>query len=101
MVSDNEFTGTFFFDPSDKIYKGHFPGNPVVPGSLLINGFNTIIRNNFSDNGTLLAANFRFRKFLKPGRYSFSVIPLKSAYKCVLFLDGKTMVTGEIKKVAT
>ena len=24
-----------FFDPADSIYADHFPGNPVVPGSLI------------------------------------------------------------------
>ncbi|MBU4420644.1 MAG: hypothetical protein KKH84_06520, partial [Proteobacteria bacterium] len=31
--------GTFYFDPSDRIYAEHFPGNPVVPGSLIIHAF--------------------------------------------------------------
>ena len=29
------YSGTFVFDPRDPVFDEHFPGNPVVPGSLI------------------------------------------------------------------
>ena len=31
--------GIFHFDPDDPIYRDHFPGYPVVPGSLVVQAF--------------------------------------------------------------
>jgi len=33
-----------FFNPADKIYKEHFKGAPVVPGSLIIESFYKLIK---------------------------------------------------------
>lgn len=36
VVSDVEWQGCITFNPSHRIFKGHFPGQPVVPGACLI-----------------------------------------------------------------
>ena len=32
LVAGERVTATFYVDPSRDIFKGHFPGNPVLPG---------------------------------------------------------------------
>lgn len=96
MSAGKNISGSFFFDPTDKIYLEHFPGSPVVPGSLVIDAFvkalikNNIILENYTIN------NFRFRKFIPPGEYTFHITKAASIFSCKLFSGEKTAVTGEI-----
>jgi 3-hydroxyacyl-[acyl-carrier-protein] dehydratase len=88
--------GEFFFDPEDLIYPDHFPGNPVVPGSLIIEAFMRIVMSVVESGGKLWAVeNFRFRQFIPPGRYAFRVTGKSDgAMQCVLYDDGRKVVTG-------
>jgi 3-hydroxymyristoyl/3-hydroxydecanoyl-(acyl carrier protein) dehydratase len=38
-IDKDTWEGNFFFDPDDGIYRTHFPGYPVVPGSLIVHAF--------------------------------------------------------------
>jgi 3-hydroxyacyl-[acyl-carrier-protein] dehydratase len=35
-LDDDHIVGTYRFDPNADFYRGHFPGNPVTPGVILI-----------------------------------------------------------------
>ena len=96
MSEAKNISGTFLFDPTDKIYLEHFPGSPVVPGSLIIDAFvKTLIKQNIiMKNYTI--SNFRFRKFIPPGDYTFIITEASSVFSCKLFNGKKTAVTGEI-----
>ncbi len=92
-------TGEFFFDPMDRIYKDHFPGNPVVPGSVIINAFSMAINKHFGGNPDMSLSQvnkFRFKKFTPPGLYDYSLSKEKSSVKCTLFNEGKAVATGVI-----
>lgn len=89
-------SGVFVFDPSDPVYQVHFPGNPVVPGSLIIRAFTeTLERSGIPVDGSGIQ-KFRFRTFLNPGEYSYQIIKGENGYKCTLFDGEKKVATGEI-----
>ena len=87
---------TLFFDGDDPLYQDHFPGNPVVPGTLVVEGFLEYLK---AQGYTPLAiSNFRFRVFISPGRYHAEVRVDKQKASCILFNgDGKRAVTGHVE----
>lgn len=93
-----KFKGEFFFDPEDKIYKDHFPGNPIVPGSLIIYAFlkkvGEIKNHPFHE---ISIENFRFRIFIRPGIYDYEITETDKILKCILFSENKKAATGIIK----
>jgi len=89
--------GTFYFDPSDRIYADHFPGNPVVPGSLIINAFLKALKKEGCNKGYTIE-NFRFKEFVSPGEYSFNIEIDQNKIKCGLFRKSSAVVTGVITK---
>ncbi len=97
-----EIKGTYIFDPSDMIYNDHFPGNPVVPGSVIVNAFLDAGKESGVCDGKYTIENFRFRGFVIPGVHAFSIQYISDQMKCRLFeteLDtSKALVTGVIRK---
>lgn len=85
-------TGHFYFDPEDKIYLEHFPGNPVVPGTLIIKAFMDLI-----DESNLMIENFTYKKFLRPGRCSYLMEKKDNSYNCKIYDGKKTIAKGFIK----
>jgi 3-hydroxyacyl-[acyl-carrier-protein] dehydratase len=94
--------GTFYFDPSDRIYAEHFPGHPVVPGSLIIRAFLKALKEDGINEEIYVIENFRFKEFISPGEYHFDIEICKDQMKCGLFRSSsdeiKPIVTGIITK---
>jgi 3-hydroxyacyl-[acyl-carrier-protein] dehydratase len=92
--------GEFYFDPDDPIYADHFPGRPVVPGSLIVEAFMTAVRPFLKEPWCIiLVENFRFRHFISPGRYAFCVTSkTDGSLQCVLYDDGRTVAAGLLSK---
>ena len=89
--------GIFYFDPADRIYADHFPGKPVVPGSLIVYAFLEAGKKvGFAANHYTIE-NFRFREFVLPGEYPFSIQLQSDRLKCRLYQEDKTLVTGILK----
>ena len=93
--------GTFYFDPDDPIYREHFPGNPVVPGSLIIQGFLTTAGKWLEKEPSLQIKNFRFKRFIAPGRYGYEIEKTAAtgqtpALKCSLLQGKQIVATGVI-----
>ncbi len=91
-----KISGIFFFDPSDAIYKDHFPGNPVVPGSLIISAFVDVLKNKKDIKKSYSIRNFRFKSFIAPGEYQYEIHCGRAASKCRLFKNDAVAVTGEV-----
>ena len=85
---------TLTFDGNDPLYEDHFPGNPVVPGSLVVEAFLNLLQ----ERGVtpLSVRNFRFRQFIAPGSYPCKVVLAEAKASCTLFHGESWAVTGEV-----
>lgn len=97
QTNKNHLYGLINFDHNDKIYNDHFPGNPIVPGSIIVNSFITILKKHKLINGNYVISNFKFISFIKPGEYDFSIEYNDNIYKCKLKKNKNIMVKGAIK----
>lgn len=89
--------GHFYFDPQDPIYAEHFPGHPVVPGSLIISAFVQAAEGIKHTEDEWNISNFRFKRFVPPGRYPFQIVPKSDGrLACTLFQDQYEAVTGTL-----
>ena len=95
MSPDNANHGTrrgvLFFDPGDRIYADHFPGQPVVPGSLIIHAFTLAAQALEFAEGVSSIEKFRFRKFISPGEYPYQIELSGHQLRCTLY-DGLSIV---------
>jgi len=90
--------GEFYFSPDDGIYGDHFPGYPVVPGSLIVHAFLQAATGIGIKERFRSLENFRFREFLTPGRYSFRMEGHEDGLRCLIYRGAKKLVTGVLGK---
>jgi 3-hydroxyacyl-[acyl-carrier-protein] dehydratase len=83
--------GVLFFDPGDRIYADHFPGHPVVPGSLIIHAFMLAAHALKFAEAACSIEKFRFRKFISPGEYPYQIETSGHQLRCTLY-DGTSIV---------
>jgi 3-hydroxyacyl-[acyl-carrier-protein] dehydratase len=92
-----EWKSRVFFDPEDRIYADHFPGHPVVPGSMIVHAFLLAAEKQANEGSPCAIENFRFRKFISPGEYDCHIAITESGLRCTLY-DGSTVAaTGVLK----
>ncbi len=93
--------GFWEFDCKDMIYAGHFPGKPVVPGSLVIGQFISEAKELGYFKKKYRVKRFKFKKFIEPGVYQFNMKINCESIACRLFVkaeaDVKPLVTGTIE----
>lgn len=91
------YSGTFVFDPRDPVFAEHFPGNPVVPGSLIVQAFLEAVRE-FAISGVYRRVErFRFRRFIQPGQYAFLLEQADDGcLNCTLKEGRVTVATGRL-----
>ncbi len=89
--------GTFYFDPEDGIYGDHFPGRPVVPGSLIVQAFLEAGKAAGNGPGPWVVENFRFRAFIAPGSYAYRLEPGEEGLRCLLYHEGQAAVSGFLR----
>lgn len=90
--------GIFHFNPEDDIYREHFPGYPVVPGSLIVHAFMKAAAKIGFSSESLTIENFQFREFLRPGSHRFRVELKKNKLHCSIMQGDKKMATGILSK---
>ena len=61
-ISGQEWLVNVQLNPTHPVYEGHFPGNPVAPGVMLVNMIKDVIET--EKNTTLVLKNARNIKFL-------------------------------------
>jgi len=97
---DSVLRGVFYFDPADPIYADHFPGFPVVPGSLVISAFLKAGQAAVPGIRPEKLQDFKFRTFLPPGEYEYRLESRGDRLQCLLFQPGTDgrhpLVTGTI-----
>ncbi|MGO9136437.1 MAG: hypothetical protein ACLP9S_11815 [Syntrophales bacterium] len=95
---NNPWEGIFYFHPEDGIYQDHFPGHPVVPGSVIVHAFLEAAAVAGFLPDFLAIENFRFREFLPPGHYAFRIELDEDKLKCLIYRGEKKLVTGVLKR---
>ena len=89
--------GVFFFDPQDPIYAGHFPGHPVVPGSVILQAF-VVAGGGLQDAAPRWCVeNFRFRRFISPGEYAYRIEVVGRRLRCSLWDEASIVATGTLQ----
>ncbi|WP_139296861.1 hotdog family protein [Halodesulfovibrio marinisediminis] len=88
-------TGTFTFPADESALKDHFPDSPIIPGTLIIHSFVSVLRENMP-NAVLSVSKFRFKSFVTPDTYAYSIEPRPFGFTCTLFKDEVKAVTGRI-----
>lgn len=89
--------GVFYFDPADPIYVDHFPGHPVVPGSLIVWAFTQAMEKTGHATDRIGIEPFRFKRFISPGSYPYRIEETESGLKCSLFHNDQTVAQGTIR----
>ncbi len=90
--------GVFYFDPDDGIYRDHFPGYSVVPGSLIAHAFFQAAEAAGITEKIFTIENFRFREFLPPGRYPFRIERKGDYLNCLIYQGDRKLVTGVLRR---
>ena len=93
-TDDDTWEGVFYFSPDDGIYWDHFPGYPVVPGSLIVQAFLQAAEEAGMQEKCRAVRNFRFREFLTPGHHSFRMERKENGLNCLIYRGVKKLVTG-------
>ncbi len=97
-ISGDAWEGVFYFDPKDDIYREHFPGYPVVPGSVIVHAFLQAVQESGILEDYLTLESFRFREFLSPGHHTFRIDRQEDRLNCLIYRDSKKLVTGVLRR---
>lgn len=69
QVNDNEYIANIHFNNKHEIFKGHFPGKPIVPGVCMIQIVKEIVSSAFDLNLTLKSSrNIKFTALIDPNK---------------------------------
>ncbi len=110
-LTENGIVGYYTVDEKLPIFKGHFPGNPIMPGVLLVEMIAQVggvlvyhlMNKQFVNPITLLTdiKDARFKEIVRPGD-KLKIIAAAKPLKAGLYLiDGKVMKDGKLAAKAT
>ena len=91
----------FHFDASDPLFEDHFPGRPVIPGSLVLDCFQKAIRDRLmsQEKPFLVLAGIRNARFIRFGRPGWVEVEIshmgvddgRIIFSCLARQDGQTL----------
>jgi 3-hydroxyacyl-[acyl-carrier-protein] dehydratase len=102
-LTDTKIRAIKNISPDEPFFKGHYPGNPIMPGVLICESiFQTAaillssIFGGASDNVPVLTriSNAKFKKIVKPGSVLEMETELVEKVSNAFFLKGKASVEG-------
>ena len=92
-TKNTHFAGEFRIAADHPALAGHFPGNPLVPGVVLLDHAQALIANEARVNGI---SRVKFTGFVRPGETVRVVTTRRTrglAFRCEV--DGRAVVQGE------
>ena len=108
-LQETQVVAEKIFKIEDPIFLDHFPGSPIVPGSLLLEGMAqscgwwiTWKNSGRSKSALLMAEGLQFRHFVRPGeiiRYEAKVLLSgegRTRFQARAFVDSKMVAKGEL-----
>jgi 3-hydroxyacyl-[acyl-carrier-protein] dehydratase len=96
LVSQAPLRLTVSFDRTDACFNEHFPGNPVVPGSLIAGLCMKVIADHRGRREPLRIRRFSFSRFASPGTYTLGIEEQDGTYLCTLRCDDTIFAQGRI-----
>lgn len=97
LINASPLEFSLSFSPQDNCFQGHFPGNPVVPGSLILGLCLQAVLQFYAPQQRLQVKKFSFLKFVRPQTYTLSIVSQKNIFSCVLAQDGLFFARGVIE----
>jgi 3-hydroxyacyl-[acyl-carrier-protein] dehydratase len=88
--------GILLFDPDDPIYADHFPGAPVVPGTMILSGLRRAVARSTGGPPPTRVIRFRFRRFVGAGSYRYTLEAASEGIFCRLWDGSDLVAAGEL-----
>lgn len=82
--------------PDHACFHGHFPGDPVVPGTLILALCLDAVRSRFGLAGHLTVRRFSFARFAAPGAYELCIEDRGGEFACTLNQGETVFARGRI-----
>jgi 3-hydroxyacyl-[acyl-carrier-protein] dehydratase len=83
-------------NPLHRIFNGHFPGNPVVPGVCQIQMIREIVEKGWGKSGRLVSAdNVKFLSMITPGEHPVLQVECRVREKEQGYLDIQATIVDE------
>ena len=84
------------FDAGHACFNGHFPGDPVVPGTLVVGLCLEAVRSRLGHAGPLTVRRFSFARFAAPGAYELRIEDRGGEFACTLNQGDTVFARGRI-----
>ena len=103
LAGEGEATGAYHVRGDEEFLKGHFPGNPVVPGVMLCEMIaqtaGILVKDELQKGRTPLFVGIegvRFRRMVKPGDVVHTACSLLRQAGSLIRIRGEATVEGEL-----